>query len=185
MGNRVIQSNMPFATPIDEITDLQFASGETLKLAHHDSMHLDPNEEHSDKVLFDDLSAFISVLPRLASFFVASKPSSSIQDFNFGLSSSSSELVHEEIQVDNPQTHLGANIESTPKQDTTATTTKPNPTSDTLETQQVDRYVSQTSTLDTRSSAGNFVDPFGILELRDNVSDTMKKIGAIDFRGRT
>lgn len=54
MTNKAIQSNLPFAAPNDEINDLEFASGETLKNPLHDSMHSDPNEEHSDEVMFDD-----------------------------------------------------------------------------------------------------------------------------------
>lgn len=42
-----------------------------------------------------------------------------------------------------------------------------------------DKNTSQTSTSETGSSAGNYVDIFTLLEVRENVSGTMKKFNAI------
>ena len=95
MRNMVIQSNLPFVAPTDEITDLEFASGETPKTHLHDSMHSDLNEEHSNEVMFDDEGTLI-VSPNLfSSFPFSSNPSSSRLHLDFGLSSSSSEPVDE------------------------------------------------------------------------------------------
>lgn len=74
---------MTFVVPTDEITDLEFASGETPKIHHHDGMHSDPNEEHSDEVMFDDEGASIDAPTMLSSFLFPSNPSSSRPDFDF------------------------------------------------------------------------------------------------------
>lgn len=57
MRNRAIQRKFPFVPSTDEITDLEFSLGETQenifshdppKSIHRDSLHPDPDEEHSD-----------------------------------------------------------------------------------------------------------------------------------------
>lgn len=88
MRNKTIQSNMPFIVPNDEVANMEFASGETPPNTLHNVMHYDPNEELSDEVMFDDEGASIATP-------FPSNPSSSRPNFDFGLSSSSSESVDE------------------------------------------------------------------------------------------
>lgn len=57
--NMTIQSNMPFVVPSDEVADLEFAFGETPNTPFHDTMHSDPNEERSNKVMFADEGGFV------------------------------------------------------------------------------------------------------------------------------
>lgn len=125
MRNRVIQSDSPFVAPTDDIADLEFASRETQhntisdnspKTQHHEVFLTDPNEEHSDEVMFDDEGVSITAPQLFSSFHFPSKPSSSSPIFDFGLSSSPSELVDEEIKIDYQiQTHFKAETESIPK----------------------------------------------------------------------
>lgn len=174
MRKRAIQSNLPFVAPTDEIDDLQFTSGETKdkvisdvppKSPLRDTFHQDPDEELSNKVMFGDEGASIATPPLFSSFLFPSKPSSSRPDLDFGISSSSFEPVDEEIKInDQAQMNLGAKTESTPKPDNTTTSNKLGP-SEPLVNQGADQTKSHNSTSDTRSSAGNYVDPFSLLEL--------------------
>ena len=43
---------MPFVVPSDEVADLEFASKETPKTPFDNTMHSNPNEDHSDEVMF-------------------------------------------------------------------------------------------------------------------------------------
>ncbi|CAH1452641.1 unnamed protein product [Lactuca virosa] len=93
------------------------ASGETqdnivledpLKTQHHDALHPDPDEELLDELLFNNDSASIAARPLFSSFNLPTKPSSSSLVYDFGLSSSSSKLVDEEIKIDDQaQIYLG------------------------------------------------------------------------------
>lgn len=128
--------------------------------------------------MFDDEGASIAA-PPVFSFLFPSNPSSSRPYFDFGLSSSSSEPVDEEIKIDDQfQTHLRDETKSTPKPDNTTTANKPSPSEPPVN-QGAHQTKSRNSTSDTRSSVGNYVDPFAFLELWENVSITMKKVDAI------
>lgn len=67
--------------------------------------------------MFDDEGASTVAAPIFTSFLFPSKLSSSRPDLDFRLLSSSSELVDEEIKIDDQaQPYLGVETESTPKQ---------------------------------------------------------------------
>lgn len=129
--------------------------------------------------MFDDEGASIVAPPLFSSFLLPSNPSSLRPYFDFGLSSSSSEQVDEEIKInDQFKMHLGDETKSTPKPDNTTTANKPGPSEPPVN-QEAHQTKSRNSTSNTRSSVGNYVDPFALLELWDNVSITMKKVDAI------
>ena len=127
--------------------------------------------------MFDDEGASIAAPQLFSSFHFPSKASFSRPFFDFGLSSTFSEPVDEEIQLDDQvQMHIEAETESTPKQ-VNADTTHPGPSEQPANLDD-DKNKSRTSTSDTGSSAGNYVDPFALLELQYNIYDTMKKVDA-------
>ena len=113
MRNKAIQSNLPLVAPSNEVTNLNFTSGETPK-THHDSMHSDPNEELSEEILFDDDDASIADTRALPSVRFQYNPSSLKPRFDFRLSSSSSEPVNEEIPIkDHDQINISVETDST------------------------------------------------------------------------
>ena len=92
MRNKAIQINMPFVTPNNDETDLEFASGETPKSAHHDTFHSDPDEELSEVVMFSEDGTNVVDTPMLPFVQFQSKPSSSKSAYDFGSSSSSPDV---------------------------------------------------------------------------------------------
>lgn len=126
MRKRFIQSNLPFVAPTNEETDQEFVTGEAhaTKIIPYDSpksLHIDvfqppSDEEHSMEFMFDDDSAYVGALPLISSFKMMQKPSLK-HVYDFGLSSSSSEHVVKEIQInDNVQATQGGEIETNPPQ---------------------------------------------------------------------
>lgn len=73
------------------------------------------DEEHSTDFMFDDDSGSFSTIPILCAFKTLQKPYSSKPVYDFGLSSSSSKHVDEEIQIDDKfQETQGGEIETNP-----------------------------------------------------------------------
>lgn len=98
---------------------------------------------------------------------------------DFRISSSSSESLDEEINVED---HVQATPEgetvSTPKNIVVDLTPPGSP--EQQPNQEVEKNKSRDSTSNTRSFAGNYVDQFALLEIRDSISGTMKKVNAIE-----
>lgn len=175
MRNRASQSNLPFVAPTDEITYLEFSSRETPdniasddppKTQHHYALHPDPDEELSDEVFFNDDSTSITRQLLFSSLHLLTKPSSSRKMYDFGLSSSSSEPVDEEIKIDDQaHKHIRDESESTPpNEDNTANATQAGPSEPPIN-QEEDKAKSRTSPSDIGSSTSNYVDLFALLEL--------------------
>lgn len=47
-------------------------------------------------------------------------------------------------------------------------------------TQEAAKHTPHDSTSDTGSSAGNYIDPFALLEIHSNVSDTITKVNTLE-----
>ena len=125
MRNRAIQSNLPFVSPIDEVTDQEFASreahkttiisGNPSKFHHHDGFQPHLDEERSMESMINDDSTSVGAHVLFSSFHSMQKPSSSRPIYVFGLRSSSSKHVDEEIQIDDQvQEALGGKTKANP-----------------------------------------------------------------------
>lgn len=163
MRKRAIQSNLSFVAPVDDITNLEFASRQTPTTQQHDGMHSDLNKQLSDEVMFNDASASIDATPVLPLVRFQSKPSSSRINFGFGLSSSSYEPLNEEVKIDDQvQVNPNAELESTHKLQDDAATTNHGPSKPPVNLEP-NKAKPQDYTSNTGSSAGNYIDPFSLL----------------------
>lgn len=131
--------------------------------------------------MFNDDNTSIAAQPLFSSLHLLTKPSSSRKMYDFGLSSSSSEPVDEEIKIDDQaHKHIRDESESTPpNEDNTANATQAGPSEPPIN-QEEDKAKSRTSPSDIGSSTSNYVDLFALLELWDNVSDAVKKVESIE-----
>lgn len=154
MRRRASQSNQPFISATDEESAQELTTGETPPSPNNNFRQTDPDEEHSDEVMFDEEGENVVVTPILPSYKFLSKAMSSKSAFDFGSSSSAPES------------------ESTPKLHDDAAT-KPSPSNHPVNPEH------NHSNDSTGSSAGKHINPFTLLDIQANVFDTMKKVDTI------
>lgn len=155
MRKRASQSNQRFVALTDEEAAQELTTGETPPSPNNNFGQTDPDEEHSDEVMFDEEGENVVVTPILPSYKFLSKAMSSKSAFDFGSSS------------------LALESESTPKLHDDVVT-KPGPSNYPVNP---DHNHSNDS---TSSLAGKHIDPFSLLDIQANVFDTMKKVDTIE-----
>ncbi|XP_023753322.1 uncharacterized protein LOC111901670 [Lactuca sativa] len=158
MRNRAIQSNLPY-TPTNAEANDALTSTQPPITAHQSAFHIDPEEEIFEEVMLEDDATKILDAHLMTSIHYQSKASVSKAAFDFGTSSTST--------LDD-----GSNCHH--QEDNDAIKPGPFPTSDTHQPPP------QQSDSDSESSIGDHVDPFALLEIRTNVSDTMAKVSSVE-----
>lgn len=121
--------------------------------------HTDPEEEISEEIMQDEDAKTLPDAHLMTSVHYQSKASASKSAYDFGSSSSTTPdgFSNSKLQEDDAAT-------------------KPGPSTNPSFNQSPPQH----SDFDSESSAGDYVDPFALLEIRIHVSDTMLKVSSVE-----
>ncbi|XP_023739640.1 uncharacterized protein LOC111887699 [Lactuca sativa] len=150
---------MTYAPPTDKDADVELNSEQPPVTIHQSAFQVDLEEEISEEVLLDEEVGVIPEYTFMASAHFSSKPSRSKSSYDFGSSSSTT-----------------PDGDSNSKHQEDDATTKPGSSTH----PHSPKSPSQHSDSDSESSAGDYVDPFALLEIRTNISDTMQKVASVE-----
>lgn len=168
-NEETVQELQPFIKSLDKTPSTKVPITENIgndPLTFTSTKVLEPNvkDDLSDVIMFKDDNTSVGVILIPTTFNLLQKPSSSKPQYDLDLSS-----AFEEIEEENLHRHSSPPPESTLKgeqydkaQDTAVNDSKTNEQND---DDNEDELKSESSSLNTRSSVENIVDPFSLLEL--------------------